>query len=232
MKMDDFVANETARGWAYKLMADCYQRPDDETLEKINALADALKSVCPIGASYTASLATELRQTFDLEQIRLDYARLFLGPFTMPAAPYGSVYLEGKRQLMGDSTLDVLERYRRAGLKIAPDFNDPPDHIAVELEFMSFLIFRAIESSDNSYTAQVVEFFELQKSFLEDHVGVWVFEFADAVEKNAATEFYRNLAKATAAFLKDDYQVFSTVLSAEHAEIEKPAEIESVRRHC
>jgi len=227
MKMDDFVANETVRGWAYKLLADCYQLPDDETVEKINSLTDVLKTICPIGASYTASLANGLQK--NLDHIKVDHARLFLGPFTMPAAPYGSVYLEGKRQLMGDSTRDALGRYRRAGLKMASDFSDPPDHIAVELEFMSFLIFKAIESIEISDTVKMVDIFERQKSFLKDHLGAWVYEFADAVEKNAATEFYRNLARATAVFLRDDCHSISAVLSAGHAETEKLVEINSRR---
>jgi TorA maturation chaperone TorD len=215
--MDDFVANETLRGWAYKLLADCYQRPDEETVEKITALTDVLNTICPTGASYTAFLATGLKKNFDLDHIKVDHARLFLGPFTMPAAPYGSVYLEGKRQLMGDSTLDALSRYRKAGLKIASNFSDPPDHITVELEFMSYLVFKAIEPSVSLDTAEMVDFFETQKYFLKDHLEAWVFEFADAVEKNAATRFYRNLARATTAFLKDDCQAISAILSAEHA---------------
>lgn len=229
MKMDDFVANEIARGWAYKLLADCYQRPDDETVEKITALTDVLKTICAIGASYTASLATGLQKNFALDHIKVDYARLFLGPFTMPAAPYGSVYLDGKRQLMGDSTLDVLGRYRRAGLKIASDFSDPPDHIAVELEFMSYLIFKAIESSGNSDTAKMVDFFETQKYFLEDHLGAWIFEFVDAVVKNAQTAFYLNLAKATAAFLKSDYNTISAVPVSGNLKSEKHVELNSLR---
>jgi TorA maturation chaperone TorD len=230
MKMDDFVANESVRGWAYKLLADCYQRPDDEITKKIIDLTDALKDICPLGASYMAFLASKLQKDFNIDHIRLDYARLFLGPFAVPAAPYGSVYLEGKRQLMGNSTLDVLERYRLAGLKISSDFNELPDHIAVELEFMSFLIFKAIESSGNSDAVKMIDFYESQKSFLKDHLGAWAFEFAAAVEKNAATEFYQNLAQATKAFLKNDCQVFSTILAAKHSE--KTMGLESMGKHC
>ena len=215
MKIEDFFAGEAARGWTYKLLADCYQRPDDETAEKINALTDVLKTICPMGASYIASLANGLQKNFDLDHIKVDYARLFLGPFAMMAPPYGSVYLEGKRRLMGDSTLNALQRYREAGVGIDGDFKDAPDHITVELEFMSFLIFKAIEASGNSDSAETVFSFEKQRSFFEDHLGAWVFEFVDAVEKNAAAEFYRNLVKATAAFLKEDYNIIFAVLNSE-----------------
>ena len=76
----------------------------------------------------------------------------------------------------------------------------------------------------------MIDCYESQKSFLEDHLGAWTFEFAEAVVKNAVTEFYRNLAKATSAFLKNDCRVFCTVLTAKHDE--KTTEKESVGGHC
>ena len=33
----------------------------------------------------------------------------------------------------------VLESYRHAGLSLTKDLNEPPDHIATELEFMYYL---------------------------------------------------------------------------------------------
>ena len=45
---------------------------------------------------------------------------------------------------MGDSTMDVRMRYGDARLELAADFKEAPDHIAAELEFMHFLIFKEI----------------------------------------------------------------------------------------
>ena len=36
-----------------------------------------------------------------VETLMLDYSRLFLGPFSILAKPYGSVYLDGEKIVMG-----------------------------------------------------------------------------------------------------------------------------------
>ncbi len=74
----------------------------------------------------------------------------FLFLFCMLAPPYGSVYLERERTVMGESTLDVVRRYRQEGLDISADFHDAPDHITAELEFVHFLIFKALEAASDS----------------------------------------------------------------------------------
>ena len=66
----------------------------------------------------------------DLEALTIDFARLFVGPYKLLAAPYGSVYLDSGRTTMGDSTLDVKSRYCEAGLNAATNFKEAPDHIA------------------------------------------------------------------------------------------------------
>ncbi len=227
MNVEDFTVYETARGRTYKLLADYYHMPDNEMRERAITLSEALTIVCPEAAPYAAGLKIGLEANPD--QLSADYARLFVGPFAIAAPPYGSVYLEGKRQLMGDSTHDALRRYRAAGLEIAGDFKDAPDHITVELEFMSFLIFKAIEASINSNTEETVHYLKKQKSFLEDHLGAWIFEFADAVVKAAETAFFQNLANATAAFLKNDYDSISAVPASGQFDSEKLVEINSLR---
>ncbi|MBM2831889.1 MAG: torD6, partial [Dehalococcoidia bacterium] len=41
---------------------------------------------------------------------------LFVGPYRLLAPPYWSAYLEDARVVMGDSTMDVKNRYREEGL--------------------------------------------------------------------------------------------------------------------
>ena len=120
----------------------------------------------------------------------------------MHAPPYGSVYLDGERQIMGKSTLEVRNNYREAGLDISTDFRNPPDHIAAELEFMYFIIFKEIEALENSDVDTTIDYLEKQRAFLNEHLGAWVSEFAAFVEQKAESKFYRNLAKATKVFIE------------------------------
>ncbi|MBW1770891.1 MAG: molecular chaperone TorD family protein [Deltaproteobacteria bacterium] len=82
----------------------------------------------------------------EIDDLCVDFARLFVGPYALLAPPYGSVYLDGERKVMGDSTMDVCMRYAEVGLQLADHFKEVPDHIAAELEFIYFLILKEAEA--------------------------------------------------------------------------------------
>jgi TorA maturation chaperone TorD len=156
----------------------------------------------------------EFKACADLEPLKVDFAKLFVGPYKLSAAPYGSVYLEGERKMMGDSTLDIKNRYREAGLTMAMNFKDAPDHITAELEFMQYLIFKEIEAISYLDIETAIGFIQKQKFFLEDHLMAWVPEFVSKIAEHAETSFYQSLAKTIESFLKEDYQIVCSVLAS------------------
>jgi TorA maturation chaperone TorD len=141
------------------------------------------------------------------------------------------VYLEEGRKMMGDSTLDVRNRYREAGLNTAKTFKDAPDHISAELEFMYYLIFREIDAFANPDIQTGIGFIENQKSFLEDHLMIWVPKFADSIIENAVKSFYPNLAKAAVMFLSENYRIVCSILETvfRQQNSEKHVEIKSLQ---
>ena len=130
---------------------------------------------------------------------------------------------------MGNSTQDVRNRYREAGLDTASTFKDAPDHISAELEFMYYLIFKEIEAFANSDIEAAIDFIQKQKSFLEDHLMAWVPEFANNIMENTENPYYPNLAKATTAFLNENYRIVCSVLETGQPNSEKHVEINSLR---
>ncbi|MCK5579426.1 MAG: molecular chaperone TorD family protein, partial [Planctomycetes bacterium] len=72
------------------------------------------------------------------------------------------------------------------------------------LEFMYFLVFKEVEAIRSSDPESARGYLEKQKEFLVDHLGAWVPEFAGNMEKNAKTEFYKNVSRATRSFIKKD----------------------------
>ena len=121
---------------------------------------------------------------------------------------------------MGDSTLDLQETYRKAGVDLSANFRDVPDHIAAELEFMYFLVFKEIQALENSDVDTTIDYFEKQRAFLREHLGAWVFEFADSIEKGAETEFYKNLARATKALVRHDLDHLSELALPEASSVQ------------
>ena len=207
MNAEHFLFYEANRREVYKLLAACYYLPEEDATEKLAALTEALGNVCAEAAQHVV----EMRGETALEPLRIDYARLFVGPFELLAPPYGSVYLEGARQVMGGSTIDAKNRYQAAGLNMSSSIKEAPDHIAIELEFMYYLIFKEIESLEQADLESAMNYLETQQDFLKIHLGRWISEFAAKVEENARTDFYKHLARATKIFVQQDYNHISAV---------------------
>ncbi len=215
METENRAKHESSRMTAFRILSDCFFLPDPGLSEKLEDLEFNMTNVCETAVPLIQNMRKEFKTYADLKPLTVDFAKLFVGPYQLSAAPYGSVYLEGERKMMGNSTLDVRERYRDAGLDTAKTFKDAPDHISAELEFMHYLIFKEIESFSNSDPATAIGYVQKQKSFLEDHLMAWVPEFAGSIVEHAETRFYQNLAKTTKAFLKENYRIVCSVLDAE-----------------
>ena len=232
MEVEMFVRHEAIRSEIYKLLAECYYPPDEALSGKIIDLVERLGLICHQALQDINWGGKEFLKADNFEELKVEYARLFVGPYKLLAPPYGSVYLEPERRIMGNSTMDVVNRYRQSGLIVAEDFKDAPDHIAAELEFMHFLIFKAMEAANQGDVNGIVTGLLNQQSFLEQHLGAWVHEFAGNVDDSAKTPFYRNLAQATEIFIKDDYHIISSVLTSCSSNPGKSTEIDSISGQC
>jgi TorA maturation chaperone TorD len=198
--MKEFLSHEECRRDSYKLLSECYYLPDEQLINMLNGLQKSR------GGLYS-EITGNIPRLSDVDLLRIDYSKLFMGPYGLLAPPYGSVYLEDPRRLMTDSTMGVRNEYREEGLDIG--LKEAPDHIAIELEFMYFLVFKEVEAIGDSDSGSAAGYLEKQKAFLETHLGSWMSEFADGVEANAQTEFYKNLARITKTFVKKDLKSLS-----------------------
>ena len=215
METKHLLNDEWSRMEGFRLLSDCYLIPDSELVETLRNLQFNLLKVCEPATHLVQNIGNEFEASGNLEPLKVDFSKLFIGPYKLFAAPYGSVYLDGERKIMGDSTCDVRNRYMEVGLDVASNFKDTPDHITAELEFMYFLIFKEIEAFANSNTEMVISFIQKQKSFLEDHLLSWVPQFTVNIIENAKTPFYKNLARATEMFLKENYKIVYTAVGAD-----------------
>jgi len=232
MEAELFVRHETIRSEIYKLLAECYYPPDEALSGNITALSEKLGLVCPQAWQDIKKGGIKGLKAESIEELRVEHARLFVGPYTLLAPPYGSVYLEPERRIMGNSTVDVVNRYRQSGLAVAEDFKDAPDHIAAELEFIHYLICKELEATNQGDANSIVTCFFNRESFLKDHLTAWVSEFAGKVVENAKSPIFQNLARATDCFIQDDYQIISSALTSWSSNPDKSAEIESLSGQC
>lgn len=185
-----------------RYLAACYYEPDPAFEEE--AMFDALLAAARLAGFDLAAHAQRLGEAFKYattEELLLDYTRLFLGPTSILAKPYGSVWLEEEERLMGDSTMAVLELYREADFEMDDDFKELPDHIAAELEFLYLLLFRENEARKGNDTGKLAAVLDLQERFLRRHLGAWIGKFSAAVKAGAQCDFYRELAGLTEKFV-------------------------------
>ena len=198
MNFADLLKYEKARSSAYKGLSECYHMPNAGLFKILTQLERQLEILDSEASPHITLMRGEFNgRGNEINDLCVDFARLFVGPYALLSPPYGSVYLEGERKVMGNSTMDVRMRYGDAGLELAADFKEPPDHIAAELEFMYYLSFKEVEAFSNSNIETAIGFIQKQKSFLEDHLMAWMPEFINSIIKYAESPFYPNLAKSS-----------------------------------
>ncbi len=186
-----------------RFLTACYYQPGPEFAEEkvFESMLDAATRIHPDLAAYARRLGEEFSAA-ESESLLLDYTRLFLGPTHIIAKPYGSVWLDGEKSLMQDSTMAVEALYHEGGFEIGEDFRELPDHIAAELEFLYLLVYRVNEAHRNDDPEALMAMTSLKKRFLGEHMGSWIGPFSAAARAGAQSGFYRELAELTERFIR------------------------------
>jgi len=213
--MTPIQSNTALREDVYRLLAACYYPPTAALLEELSCtgLVEMMKSIAP-DAVETALQMASYCSTAVLEEQLVEYSRLFLGPFKLVAPPYGSVWLDESKTVMGASTARVAAFYDTCGLRLVDGFSELPDHIAVELEFMSYLAFKQREALSTGDRDEAGRLSGLQREFLADFLFPWLEPFTTSIVEDGESSLYQAIASCTATFVAAD---MATVMSTSHA---------------
>lgn len=203
MKIVDFIPREKKRGDCYRLLSACFYQPQKDTFiqeELVKNLGELLRQSSP-DASAHAAVMERVFLKYSEEDLLVAYAKLFVGPNEILASPYGSVYLDGEKTVMGDSTMEAIKMYEEQGLSMDSEFRNLPDHITVELEFIYYLIFKEVEALEKSQWDAALDFIKKQELFLDNFLQRWVNPFCDRIKQGTDNEFYTSLADCVSAFI-------------------------------
>lgn len=169
------------------------------------------------GFKQIASYASNLKES-DLEIVRLElaveFAGLFLGVWHMPSHPSESSYMTKEHLVMQKPRDDVLKVYRSMGADKAGNFAEPEDHIALELQFMAYLCEKTNAALKDSNFIEAKKCLEVQRDFLNEHLGKWVPRLTADILKLARSEFYKAVAKITKGYLEEDKKVVLEMIDA------------------
>lgn len=204
----------SAREDIYRLLAACYYSPSAALFEEncCGSLTTLMEGIAPDAAKY-ARAASAAMKGLSPDSLAVEHARLFIGPFQLVAPPYGSLYLDDARTVMGDSTAMVAAFYNSCGLQLADDFHELPDHFAVELEFISYLAFKQREAEIAGDHDEVTRVVGLQREFLERFLLPWLAPFTAAVISDGEAPFYQAIARCSADFITADYSALASTIN-------------------
>lgn len=127
------------------------------------------------------------------------WQRLFIGPGTLPAPPWGSVWLDSENVLFGESML-VLRRWMVFnGIDFHTDQNEPCDHIGILLLLAAWLAELGCE--------------RLLTQLLGWHVLPWTARFLEVFIERSGHPFYAAVGKLTQLTLCDWQRSMPIVVS-------------------
>lgn len=137
-----------------------------------------------------------------LEKLTSEYNYLLIGPHKLPAPPWESVYRTTERLLFQESTLEVRRYYLNHSFIPAEYPHVADDHLALELDFMANLSSMTEKAYEEQDMEQVLQLLDEQKSFLKEHLLLWVPEFAERIQESPTLYLYPNMATMLKEFLE------------------------------
>lgn len=141
---------------------------------------------------YAHPSLVNIAQTFKTpadEPLTEAWQRLFIGPYALPAPPWGSVWLDRESVLFGESTLTLRQWMRDNAVAFEMQQNEPEDHIATLLMLAAWL-------AENGRDAECDQ-------LLAWHILPWSHRFLSVFIDNAGHPFYVALGKLAQLTLAD-----------------------------
>ncbi|NTZ44827.1 Tat proofreading chaperone DmsD [Lelliottia aquatilis] len=142
----------------------------------------------PLEQASLLPVAETLRTSSD-EPLPDAWQRLFIGPWALPAPPWGSVWLDRESVLFGDSTLALRQWMRDNSIAFEMKQNEPEDHFGTLLMLAAWL-------AENERDAE-------RDQLLAWHLLPWSQRFLTVFIEQANHPFYVGIAQLARLTLAD-----------------------------
>jgi TorA-specific chaperone len=96
--------------------------------------------------------------------------------------------------MMGEPALKMQRRFKSKGLAVDSDLHEPPDHLAIELEYLYFLLSKGRENPDRELIAEA-------GSFAAETMLPWVSMLQKQIASQMPDHAYTHLASILTAVL-------------------------------
>ncbi len=169
------------------MSVELYKRlSQDQHLVELAEFSEGARKIVEFLQEQAGNECTEV-----LKQAEEEYMRLFVGPGHVKAPIWESVYFDREGLMFGENTLQVRAFYQKHGVEFHLKNQQPEDHMAVELDFMLFLLKK---ESDCKCNCEFLSNIESQKEFLQNHILSWCHLFAERIIKHSESKLYVGIA--------------------------------------
>ena len=206
-----------ARQYAYKSLHVVFgQKPTEALLNALlgkqsMAVLSELATNEDLALEQAITALSDLRDTYcdaaddeALQDLMIEYTRLFVGPHTLQAPPWEMIYKTGKNELFQPGVLELKEIYNREGCTPAEHPHASMDHLGIELDFMRFMCEKTLAALDQGDTLEVERLEKVQSDFLKEHLLEWVPQYLKKLQETAKLPYYPCMGALLLAFLKQE----------------------------
>ncbi len=142
------------------------------------------------------------KEVLSSEQLLNAYQQVFSHTISQTCPPCELEYERTHVFQLTQQLADLSGFYKAFGAQLVEKTSERVDHIAVEMEFMSWLTLKEAYfiQEENGDAQQIVA--DAQRKFFKDHLGRWAPLFLQKMLKQSPPEFYRIVAEAASSFLE------------------------------
>lgn len=122
-----------------------------------------------------------------LKRLNQQYVKAFVNSPDGITALYQSCYDADGSNLMGSAAVFMMEKYESKGLSQASKLSEPPDHLALELEYLYYILKKGWDTNSRKLLEESREFSETMLQ--------WIQQFHRQLVNKSANTFFSDISK-------------------------------------
>ncbi|MBI3989645.1 MAG: molecular chaperone TorD family protein [candidate division NC10 bacterium] len=208
---EQVITVAVARSRIYRLLSATFLYPEEERFSFLIKGVEEARGLLPFLPEDEGQKTQETLEAFaaslrslSLEALQEEYRRIFGHLISQECPPYEAEYQCSHIFQQAQSLGDIAGFYRAFGLEVSDQAKDRLDHIAVELEFMSFLAYKEAYALAHHGEEAADLCREAQQKFFHEHLGRWAPLFFKLLGRKAQEGFYQQLASFAEGFLDEE----------------------------
>ena len=203
----EHLETERSRRFLYRFLSMFFLYP---TKERFHLLANGsfelqnmLENMegCFAGTPSLNDLLLKIEQFDEKDLVKLEEEFVYLFQAKAAAPPYESYYMDKDGFNRNKIFSQIEHEYASAGLCTNGELNEWPDHMAIELEYMSFLCTKYIQCVENDDIDQAVSIKLKEEKFYFLHLGAWYNMLCEKIIEAQPQEMFNHIIPVLKEFL-------------------------------